>query len=78
MNYQVNVQIYIAYWMHEFISKGKILRFKMQVIWSKMYFLDSSLIQGANSREGNNDKISGKAWGRVKVMGKQYISGYTK
>lgn len=27
---------------------------------------DSSLIQGENSRRGNNDKISGKAWGRVK------------
>lgn len=27
---------------------------------------DSSLIQGENSRGGNNDKISGKAWGRVK------------
>lgn len=27
---------------------------------------DSSLIQGENSRPGNNDKISGKAWGRVK------------
>lgn len=27
---------------------------------------DSSLIQGENSRPVNNDKISGKAWGRVK------------
>lgn len=78
-----NLKIYIAYWkhecdMHEFISLDEILRFKMQVIWSKMYkridFFppDSSLIQGESSRRSSNEKISGKAWGRVKVTWKHW------